>query len=411
MYYDSDHADNTTYISHASNQQNFLNVAGTSGTGNPAIARLTFSSVNCTGITKANGVLQIDLKCSAPSSMSSNGQLELSSSLSDDTNEWGLADLTGLGITTDYKTFYLPMADWTTVGGEVDVSDVKRIRWYNHSTNGDITIYWRRAILHLGNPEARHNVWDTSYQLVSHMTDLTTDRVPNSTVKCSVGLKSSANNPVEADCDIGKCQDFSSDILNYGQDESLNITGNITVESTWTIDTLPGAGKYPSFIGKTANFTGYALTFQTTNNLHFVTGHSGADWDYSPASGLLAIETWYHAVGVYDGSRLKLYINGAEISAPGTAFSSGLPTNSVDLKSGGHYSDPGTYGYMDGKSGSDRVSNTDRSAAWIKATYNSLFNTLLTYGSEESSGWTGKINGVTNPSKICGVLTSDIGEV
>jgi len=29
----------------------------------------------------------------------------------------------------------------------------------------------------------------------------------------------------------------------------------------------------------------------------------------------------------------------------------------------------------------------------------------------ESLGWTGKICGVTNPSKICGVLTSDIGEV
>ena len=29
----------------------------------------------------------------------------------------------------------------------------------------------------------------------------------------------------------------------------------------------------------------------------------------------------------------------------------------------------------------------------------------------ETLGWTGKICGVTNPSKICGVPTSDIGEV
>ena len=33
------------------------------------------------------------------------------------------------------------------------------------------------------------------------------------------------------------------------------------------------------------------------------------------------------------------------------------------------------------------------------------------WGNEESLGWTGKICGVTNPSKICGVLASDIGEV
>jgi len=29
----------------------------------------------------------------------------------------------------------------------------------------------------------------------------------------------------------------------------------------------------------------------------------------------------------------------------------------------------------------------------------------------ETPGWTGKICGVTNPTKICGVLTSGIGEV
>ncbi len=29
----------------------------------------------------------------------------------------------------------------------------------------------------------------------------------------------------------------------------------------------------------------------------------------------------------------------------------------------------------------------------------------------DTTGWTGKICGVTNPSKICGVLTADIGGV
>ena len=32
-----------------------------------------------------------------------------------------------------------------------------------------------------------------------------------------------------------------------------------------------------------------------------------------------------------------------------------------------------------------RISDTARSAAWIKATYNSLWDTLLTYGDEETS--------------------------
>ena len=58
-----------------------------------------------------------------------------------------------------------------------------------------------------------------------------------------------------------------------------------------------------------------------------------------------------------------------------------------------------------------RVSKTDRAAAWIKATYNTLWDTLLTYGSEETGGWTGKVMGVTNPAKIMGVAVADIKSV
>jgi len=36
-----------------------------------------------------------------------------------------------------------------------------------------------------------------------------------------------------------------------------------------------------------------------------------------------------------------------------------------------------------------RFSNTARSVAWIKATYASLWDTLLTYGDEETEGVTG----------------------
>ena len=36
-----------------------------------------------------------------------------------------------------------------------------------------------------------------------------------------------------------------------------------------------------------------------------------------------------------------------------------------------------------------RVSGSQRSAAWIKATYNSLWDSLLTYGDEETEAVTG----------------------
>ena len=45
--------------------------------------------------------------------------------------------------------------------------------------------------------------------------------------------------------------------------------------------------------------------------------------------------------------------------------------------------------HYDGKMDEVRISSTNRSAAWLKATYNSLYDTLLTYGDEEIEAVTG----------------------
>lgn len=58
-----------------------------------------------------------------------------------------------------------------------------------------------------------------------------------------------------------------------------------------------------------------------------------------------------------------------------------------------------------------RVSNTMRSAAWIKATHYSNEDELVSFGSEESIGWSGKINSITNPTKINGVTVANISKV
>jgi len=121
-----------------------------SGTGNPAGTDKVFTAVNCSGLTKANGYLKIDLKCDTPANMSTIGALELTSSGIPDVNEWTMVDLTGLGITTDYQTFYIPLADWGTTSGELNVAAINFIRWYNFSTDGNITIYWRNAYIIIG---------------------------------------------------------------------------------------------------------------------------------------------------------------------------------------------------------------------------------------------------------------------
>ena len=115
-----------------------------SGTGNPANAGQSFTPVNCQGLTKANGYLVIELKCSNPSILHpTNAQIEITSSGGFDSNEWSVTPPSG--ITTDWKTFIIPLSSAVTYGGELDVTAINYIRWYNFTTDGSVTIYWKNA--------------------------------------------------------------------------------------------------------------------------------------------------------------------------------------------------------------------------------------------------------------------------
>jgi hypothetical protein len=115
-----------------------------SDTGNPAIAQQVLTAVDCTGLTKANGILTIDLKCSNWSDNDGDAYLEITSSGTYDINEWGhhIADLP---LTSDWQTFEISLSDWSTSGGDLDVSAINYIRFYSFFSSGLETIYWRNA--------------------------------------------------------------------------------------------------------------------------------------------------------------------------------------------------------------------------------------------------------------------------
>jgi len=121
-----------------------LDAGGANGTGNPAIAQKVITAVGCTGLTKANGFLVIELKCTA-GTLGEVGQIELTSSGTWDDEEWHI-DPPWSDITTEWKTFILPLANAVTQGGELNPSKgISFIRWYNISTDGNVTIYWKNA--------------------------------------------------------------------------------------------------------------------------------------------------------------------------------------------------------------------------------------------------------------------------
>jgi len=120
-------------------------------------AEKVFDAVDCTGLGVGDGVLVIDLKCSDPARLTSNGQLELSSSASADTNEWYYSDLTGLSgdelsgksVTTAWQTMEIPLSAFSATAPAPTVSAMKRVSWYNFQS-APCSIHWRNAMVRWG---------------------------------------------------------------------------------------------------------------------------------------------------------------------------------------------------------------------------------------------------------------------
>ena len=125
-----------------------LRLAEVSGSGNPAGASVVFDAVDCAGINKANGYLQIDLKASNPAIMTDDNAIEITSSGGFDVNEWAKVEFDPSVLTTDYQTFIFPLLDFVTQGGELNVAAINYMRWWNYTTGASVTLYWRNAYLY-----------------------------------------------------------------------------------------------------------------------------------------------------------------------------------------------------------------------------------------------------------------------
>ena len=97
-------------------------------------------------------------------------------------------------------------------------------------------------------------------------------------------------------------------------------------------------------------------------------------------------ETPFHIAGVIDISEetLDLFYNGVS-QDPETLTAFDLSDAGTDTGMIGIFNDSSSYPHNN-IIDETRISSTARTAAWLKATYNSLWDTLLTYGDEETEG-------------------------
>ena len=125
--------------------------------------------------------------------------------------------------------------------------------------------------------------------------------------------------------------------------------------------------------------------------------------------GGLDDDDWHYGAATLDGATqgdVSLNVDGVEMTetytSPGQAVNTDITGRDVKIGSGYGV----TWENCDGLIGEVRISDTNRSAAWVKATYHSLFDTLVTVEETWLYGWGKKRLQITiDSSLIDGDLT------
>lgn len=226
-------------------------------------------------------------------------------------------------------------------------------------------------------------VWDVNFMLVHHMND-TASPIKDSTTN-NIDCAEVGNPTYQQSGKINDAIDFDgNDVFDFGTETDLE-KQIFTLEAwiktdDYTRSSNGGIAYGAIFAG--AAYYGFCLDI-TSNNIRMrVT-------DGSSVCGVttLAIgdNEFHHYCFTYSaGQVLSGYKDGQEVA--GSPHSCGLVVR-YSLGSWRKFllgaRTGGTYG-IDGKIDEVRFSDTDRTGAWIKATYESGRDNLITYGSEET---------------------------
>ena len=142
--------------------------------------------------------------------------------------------------------------------------------------------------------------------------------------------------------------------------------------SFWINDVASTLNHYIFFYGKTSTNNRFAIGIDNQRGNKLTVVAYGNDW----APYVLDTGVWKHVAFTFDGRNIQLYIDGSFEASTAKTYDTILDKAYI-----GCHGDK--IAFFEGMLDEMRLSNTARSAAWIKASYESEIDHLLDFGSEE----------------------------
>jgi len=257
---------------------------------------------------------------------------------------------------------------WVRVPSVSSSSDTELYLYYDadHPNN---TIYVADA------SGSMTDIWGTEYVMVHHLEETSgthydsTFRDNDSSV-VSVTTQGSATGKID-----GSDEFAAGKYIDCGTDTSLDFAGAFTVSAWVKPDTLINYGGIVSKVisGRTGTYS-YMLV---CHNDGTIGAWGSSTWNFSTDAGITA-GNWYHLTWKLTGGNIYYFVNGTAYGSDSFSCTD-VPTHVLYI--GSWYSVNTNYDF-DGIIDEVRVSYTARSDAWIKASYYSEDDSLITFEDE-----------------------------
>jgi len=237
------------------------------------------------------------------------------------------------------------------------------------------------AYIGIKNSTPAQNVWDGNFKGVYHMADgVDNEHIYDSTSNNNDGTKKAANEPIEASGKIADAQDFDGDDyidvddIGVGEGTTFTLEGWLKTSDTGAWGTLYAEANLANQIQE------ILLRKSAGNHAIIYVKNDAAQPDSIEGTVIVTDNAWHYLAGTRDGADLAIFTDGGDKQTVGGVAG----TWTLDISALGVIHRSNFLQYLIGSADEIRVSDVTRTDAWIKASYESGRDDLITWGSRES---------------------------